>query len=126
MRLQGFPGALSLLSSWRMRQKEAGGAFSWQTEHSSLACILHPRNSPLPGKMRQQGPENYPHPQITVTEEEDKPGEGRGASYASSAHAEMSRQGPILNNHQAPTRPWKWLDQGPKRRALLGLYMEHL
>lgn len=69
-----------------MEDEARGPAFSWPS--GAQQPTLHPlpkRHGPLPqgsapGEMRQQGPENAPHPQVSVTEEEKaRPGEGRGA-----------------------------------------------
>lgn len=75
----GFPGALSLLRSWRLRPKKAGGAFSWPK--GMLQPSLHPppkKQGPLLEGMRQQGPEHSPGPQTSVTGEEARPGGRKG------------------------------------------------
>lgn len=94
---------------------EAGGADLQLAEWSTAALPASSAQETQPfggGGVRQQGPENSPHPQISVTQGEARPGEGRGTPIPS-LPTQVSSQGPfkLSSTHQvldsvAPFSQW--------------------
>lgn len=110
VRLQGFPGSLSLLRSWRMRQE--GPAFSWLS--GAQQPSLHPlpkKHSPPAGGNETAGSRELPSPPNQCARGGGQARRRKGSPlpsthlYTSSTHIEVSSQGPftyqLSSTHQA-------------------------